>query len=90
MDSATFHVFQEKVGLVPLVIDTKVPNRYSVTLVNPQKHPNVNARAARAFADFITSPRGQQLIQDFGRQKYGESLFTPVNPTSTLTPTSTP
>lgn len=86
VDSATFRVFQRRIDLVAYVTDEGRPNVYSVMLVNPEKHPNVNAEAARAFADFVTSPRGRRVIEEFGREEYGESLFTPVN----LPPASTP
>ena len=77
VDSATFRVFRDKVKLVAEVVDREVQNRYSVIRVNPAKHAGVHEEAARAFADFVTSSPGQQIIQQFGRGKYGESLFSP-------------
>jgi tungstate transport system substrate-binding protein len=32
---------------------------------------------AKAFADFITSQQGQQIIREFGVDKYGQPLFHP-------------
>lgn len=87
VDSATFRVFQERVELVPYVIDEQIRNRYSVTLVNPERHGGVNAEAAKAFADFLTSAQGQRLIEEFGRDQYGESLFLPLG-SPRLPPTS--
>ena len=57
-------------------------NFYGVIIVNPQRHPHVNAEGARAFADWIISPAVQQLIGQFGIAEYGQALFTPnaVNP----------
>ncbi len=78
VDSATFAVFRDRLSLVPLVIDNEVLNVYSVILVNPEKHSDVNAEAARAFFDFVTSPAAAAVIADFGKDKYGESLFEPV------------
>lgn len=79
VDSATWAALVERTGLTLLLIDEEVPNVYSVTLVNPEKH-SVNEPAARAFADFLTSPPGQAVIERFGREEYGEPLFTPGVP----------
>ena len=46
--------------------------------VDPAKFPRVNAGTAKAFADFLLSPEGQQLIGEFGKAKYGRSLFLPA------------
>jgi len=79
VDSATFQVFRDRVQLIDYVVDQEAPNLYSVMRVNPDKHTGVHDEAARAFADFVTSPQGQQLIQQFGRDKYGESIFLPAS-----------
>jgi len=52
-------------------------NYYSVIAVSPDKHPNVNGGAAKKFIKFLTGSQGQRIIRDFGKDKYGESLFTP-------------
>lgn len=88
VDSATFRVFQERIDLIPYVTDRERPNVYSVILVNPERHPDVNIEAARAFADFLLSPQGQRVIREFGRREYGESLFTPVGPLLSPTPST--
>jgi tungstate transport system substrate-binding protein len=35
----------------------------------------VNSVGAKAFADFVTSSAGQELIAGFGKAKYGQPLF---------------
>lgn len=90
VDSATFRVFQERVELVPYVMDERVRNRYSVIRVNPERHRGVKAEAAKAFANFLTSAEGQRLIQEFGRDEYGESLFLPVGSPQTTAGSPTP
>jgi tungstate transport system substrate-binding protein len=50
-------------------------NPYGVIPVNPDRHPNVNAELAQAFADWITSLETQQLIADY--QINGQQLFYP-------------
>jgi tungstate transport system substrate-binding protein len=52
-------------------------NVYHVIIVNPGKHANVNAAAARAFAAFITRADIQRVIADFGVAEFGEPLFIP-------------
>ncbi len=52
-------------------------NIYHVMIVNPEKHSNVNAEGARAFANFITSAQTQDLISGFGIDQFGEPLFVP-------------
>ncbi len=80
VDSATFNVFRERTDMVPYVFEGEVMrNRYSIIRVNPEEHSGLNSEAALAFANFVTSPQGQLLIQEFGRQEYGESLFTPAS-----------
>lgn len=77
VDSATFAVFEDDVDLAEFTVD-KVPNRYSVTLVTPALHDDVNADGARAFFDFVTSDAGRVVIESFIREGDGEPLFFPV------------
>jgi tungstate transport system substrate-binding protein len=52
-------------------------NVYHVIQVNPGHWPKVNAAGAKALADFIVSPRTQELIGRFGVDKVGAPLFVP-------------
>jgi tungstate transport system substrate-binding protein len=52
-------------------------NVYHVIEVNPARWPKVNASGAKAFADFMVSPRAQELIGRFGVDKVGAPLFVP-------------
>jgi len=52
-------------------------NIYHVMIVNPEKHSQVNADGARAFANFITAAQTQELIRGFGLDQFGEPLFEP-------------
>jgi len=77
-DRGTFLAYQAGMRLVVLVQnDNALLNAYHVITVNPEKWPQVNLAGARAFADFITSPAGQQIIREFGVEKYGQPLFYP-------------
>jgi len=46
--------------------------------VNPKKFPRVNYEAAMTFVRWLTAPdKGQVIIRDFGKDRYGEPLFFP-------------
>jgi tungstate transport system substrate-binding protein len=55
--------------------DPPLLNVYHVIVVNPAKHSNTNAVAARAFAAFMVRADIQKLIGEFGKEKVGEPLF---------------
>lgn len=79
-DSATFEALPGLADLVPLL--EKGPgleNIYSVIAVHPARVPTARSREARAFIDFLTSPRGQRLIGEF-RGRAARPLFEPADP----------
>ena len=59
--------------------DPLLLNVYHVMPVNPSKFPSVpiNATGGQAFASFMVAPATQQVIGDFGKDKYGQQLFVP-------------
>ncbi len=57
--------------------DPSLLNIYHVMEVNPEKFGKVNADGAKAFVDFMTSQETQKLIGDFGKDKFGQPLFSP-------------
>ncbi len=67
----------------PLALDILVQgeptllNVYHVIEVSPARWPKVNAAGAKAFADFLVSRPGQELIGKFGVDKVGAPLFFP-------------
>jgi len=77
-DRGTFLAYQANISLKILVQNDKsLLNVYHVITVNPEKWPQVNQKGAQAFADFVTSPQGQEIIRNFGVDKYGQPLFFP-------------
>jgi tungstate transport system substrate-binding protein len=52
-------------------------NQYSVKVVNPQIHLEVNIQGANAFIEWLTSDRARGLIGQFGVAEFGEPLFMP-------------
>ena len=55
--------------------DTALANPYGVIPVNPKKHAHVQYDMAMDFVNWITGPRGQQLIADY--RLVGKQLFYP-------------
>jgi len=60
----------------------KLINPYSVIVVNPNKHAHVHTEAARRFVEFLTGKEVQQVVAEFGKDKYGETLFFVDTPAS--------
>jgi tungstate transport system substrate-binding protein len=56
--------------------DASLLNVYHVIIVNPEKYPNLNIKGAKAFAAYLVSKEGQDLIGKFGVEKFGQPLFT--------------
>jgi len=79
IDRATFLTIKDEVKLVVLVEkDEALLNFISLIPVNPKKFPRVNYADAMNFVSWSTSPeKGQKIIRDFGRDKYGSPLFFP-------------
>ncbi|HEX9705642.1 MAG TPA: substrate-binding domain-containing protein [Gemmatimonadales bacterium] len=77
-DRATLLAWRDRIRLVPMVEgDSLLHNVYHVMEVNPRNARRVNAQGARAFADFLVAPETQRLIGEFGRERFGQSLFVP-------------
>jgi tungstate transport system substrate-binding protein len=57
--------------------DKDLLNIYHVMQVNPEKFSKVNKDGAKAFADFMINADTQKTIGEFGKDKYGQSLFIP-------------
>ena len=77
-DRATYLAFQKTTGLVVLVEgDPAFLNIYHVMEVNTEKFPKVNAAGGKAFADFLLSTSVQDILKTFGKEKFGEALFSP-------------
>jgi tungstate transport system substrate-binding protein len=78
-DRGTYLSLTKRVTL-PILLegDRALLNVYSVMEVNPAAGGRVNAAGGKAFADFMVSPRAQNLIKGFGVEKFGQPLFVPV------------
>ena len=77
-DRATYLAMQNDMDLVVLCEkDADMLNPYGVITVNPEKNDQINAEGATAFAEWLVSEKGQQLIGEYGVEEYGMALFTP-------------
>ena len=77
-DRATYLANKDNYQLELLVEgDTSLLNIYHVITVNQAKWPKVNYEGALAFAKFMTDPATQEVIGQFGVDKYGQPLFYP-------------
>lgn len=78
IDRGTYLSLKKTLSLVILVEGEKdLFNPYGVIVVSKEKFPKVNATDASRFANWITSEDVQKLIGEFGKDKYGQALFTP-------------
>jgi tungstate transport system substrate-binding protein len=67
------------ISLAVLVEQTKdLLNVYSAIVVNQTSHPSVNFVGAITFMKFLISDEGQQMIELYGNEQYGQSLFYPT------------
>jgi tungstate transport system substrate-binding protein len=77
-DRGTYLALKKNLGLDILAEgDAVLLNIYHVIEVNPAKWPKVNSGGAKAFADFMVSRQTQDIIREFGVEKYGSPLFFP-------------
>ena len=77
-DRGTYLAISSVTRLVVLVNGGEgMENIYSVILLNPERL-DINNVGAIAFRDFMMSDSTRMIIRNFGVEKYGESLFTPL------------
>jgi len=75
-DRGTWISFKNKRdSVVHVEGDDGLFNQYGVILVNPERHPEIRARAGQTFIDWIVSKEGQEAIASY--RLGGEQLFFP-------------
>lgn len=81
-DIGTFLAFRDRIGLV--VLSKPAPslrNVYSVLQLDATRFARpIESEGAAALEAFLLSPEVQRRIGEFGREKFGESLFVPLRP----------
>lgn len=76
-DKATFLSMKDKLNLKILLENAdNLKNTYTVIAVNPEKNSNINKEGADEFIKWMKSDKAKKLIKEYGKDKYGEALFT--------------
>lgn len=79
MDRATYLSLKKELSLQVLVEgDEALLNRISLIPVNTKKFPAVNGEESALFVKWLCHPaKGQKIVADFGKDRYGAALFFP-------------
>ena len=78
-DEGTYLAYKSKLNLEPLVTQGAIlMNVYSVMAVYNAKQPVEKIKMADNFVNFMISPQTMTDIGDYGKDKYGKSLFIPL------------
>jgi len=76
-DKATYLSMKDKLDLEIVIDQTDdLKNTYSVIICNPTKNAAYNKDAAQVFANWLLSEKALNMIAEYGKDKYGEALFT--------------
>lgn len=76
-DRATWLAQEKNLTNLEIVVEggKDLMNIYHVMQVNPEKHSMVNSEDAEKFVAFMVSSETQNVIESFGKEDYGQSLF---------------
>jgi tungstate transport system substrate-binding protein len=79
IDRATYLSLKNDIKLAILVEnDEAMLNFISLIPVSQKKFPQVNYEDAMTFVKWLTAPdKGQKIVQEFGKEKFGAPLFFP-------------
>ena len=79
IDRATCLSLQKEIKLIVLVEkDKALLNYISLIPVSPKRFPGINYDDTMTFVKWLIAPdKGQTIIKDFGKEKYGSALFFP-------------
>jgi tungstate transport system substrate-binding protein len=79
IDRATLLSLKNRIKLLVLVEkDEALLNYITLIPINPRKFSRANHEDVMIFVKWLTSPeKGQRIIRDFGKDKYGSPLFFP-------------
>ncbi len=79
IDRATYLSLKNAIKLQLLVEgDEALLNRISLIPVNPGKFPRINAIDTATYVAWLCAPdKGQKVVAEFGKEKYGAPLFFP-------------
>ncbi len=76
-DRATYLSMKDKLDLTIVTEKGKdLLNQYALIRLNPDKN-KIKTEESNEFIEWMLSSKGQQLIGEFGKDKYGQALFVP-------------
>jgi tungstate transport system substrate-binding protein len=76
-DRATWLAQEKNLDTLQIVFEggKDLMNIYHVMQVNPEKHDKINSKDAEKFVEFMVDAKTQDVIEEFGKKEYGQSLF---------------
>jgi tungstate transport system substrate-binding protein len=76
-DRATWLAQEKNLDTLKIVVEggKDLMNIYHVMQVNPEKHDKINSKDAEKFVEFLVDAKTQDVIEEFGKKDYGQSLF---------------
>ncbi|QGT98608.1 Tungstate ABC transporter, substrate-binding protein [Candidatus Syntrophocurvum alkaliphilum] len=78
IDRATFLFNRDNYELVEMVEgDELLVNHYGIIAVNPELYSHVNYEGVMTLIEWITSEKGQDIIEVYGVDQFGQPLFVP-------------
>ena len=75
-DKATFLAHEQRATMeILLERSDELQNIYSIIAISEERWDDANREGADAFIEWMTSPKGQDMINEYGVAEYGEQLF---------------
>ncbi|WP_102401844.1 substrate-binding domain-containing protein [Haloimpatiens massiliensis] len=76
-DRATYLSMKDKLDLEIVTEKSEnLYNQYGVIMLNIEKH-KIKEKEAKEYIDWMLSDKGQKLIGEYGKDKFGQALFIP-------------
>jgi tungstate transport system substrate-binding protein len=78
-DEGTYLAFKGNLQLEPVISEGDILlNVYSAITINPAKYPGQNVTLANNWVSYLLRDTTQQKIADYGKDRYGKGLFSPL------------
>lgn len=75
-DRATYLSMKDKLNLdIVTEKNSNLYNQYSIIKLNPKNNKNIKEKEADEFTKWMLSDKGQNIIGEYGKDKFGISLF---------------
>lgn len=75
-DRATYLSMKDKLTLdIVTEKNSNLYNQYAIIKLNPKYNTNIKEKEADEFTKWMLSDKGQKIIGEFGKNKFGVSLF---------------